>query len=297
MLLEGAAVDPTGTDGPRAGALARILAAEAGRLPEVERFRREVLRGRLVELGGVGDWIRRAWARQGEPTHLVTAPLGGRGSIYDGSGRPRRRPRLDPRRCPEGVHPRYRTLTLDYPGAGGVMDSVTVRAGGVLGQLRLIAQGLAERYGWQEAQATGFVLTGVAPAPALGTVGLSLGGVSAAHRIRLEVSSRLSPKQVAKLYQEARQHFRSEQLFGLPAETPRRALTAKHAELGVFAAQVNDGRSWGDALAEWNQEHSELRYWDLRTFTRDCRQAFERITGEPLAWRGPRGRTARKGRG
>lgn len=58
---------------------------------------------------------------------------------------------------------RYRELAYAVPGVAHVRRRRTA-VGGVLDDLGLISNRLAETYEWQAAQATTFVLTGIAPA-------------------------------------------------------------------------------------------------------------------------------------
>ncbi len=262
----------------RAFALARVLAAEAAQLPEVAAFRRNVLGGRLLRPEQIAAWIVRQTKTQGgklrRPTCYVRVPLSDSGELA--VWRPR-----------SGF--RYEVETLSYPpGTGAWTNTVPIRANTALACLKFIARQLERAFGWKEATAIAFALTDIPPVPTLGAVTLKRGSRRAADRIQLEVSPRLGPRQIAKLYSGAR----SGALFGREAspEKPCRALTKKHTELGVFAARVNDGRSWRDALKEWNTRNGRCRYNDVRTFTRDCRHAYQRITGDQLKWRGARNR-------
>jgi len=62
--------------------------------------------------------------------------------------------------------------------------------------------------------------------------------------------------------------------------------TPGEPDYAVFAGEVNDGRTWLDAMAEWNRRQPGNRAESVKNFRRDCRQAYERVTGERLRWKG-----------
>ncbi len=99
--------------------------------------------------------------------------------------------------------------------------------------------------------------------------------------MQLEVDLRVTPKDVMAFYADVRNEMLRHH------EGPRpRAITQGHAELAVFAEEVNDSRTWAEAMAEWNSRHEDWQYDEHRHFGRDCRKAYLRVTGEPLGWRG-----------
>jgi hypothetical protein len=71
-----------------------------------------------------------------------------------------------------------------------------------------------------------------------------------------------------------------------------RAVSEVVAAQAVFVAGVNDGRPWREAMRAWNKAHKEKTYSESRLFARDCRSAYERVTGRQLVWDGPRGKSA-----
>ena len=152
-----------------------------------------------------------------------------------------------------------------------------VSADSQLGRLKFVASALSHRHLWPEAEAVGFILSGTAPSPFLGCVTVRHEPRTA--RVTIEVDPRVRADEVLRLYKWARD----------PETTKARSLSEVHAELAVFAAERNDGREWSRVLAEWNQTHPGSLYPEPRNFIRDCRQAYERITGESLAWRRARG--------
>lgn len=251
----------------RAIALARILAGEAARNPLVESFRAECLRGQLLEPSRIKSWIEEREREQGEPARHVK-----RWERTDG----------------EQVKPPNRRLYgletwmefgevssgvfLQYPGG-----SAQVSADSELGRLKFTATALHHRFLWPEAEAVGFILSGTVPSPFFGSVRIR--NVPSTARITIEVDPRVPAQEVLRLYQWARE---SEPI------NPR-SLSELHAELAVFAFERNDGREWSHVLAEWNETHDDHSYGELSNFIRDCRKAYERVTGNSLEWKRKRG--------
>jgi hypothetical protein len=53
--------------------------------------------------------------------------------------------------------------------------------------------------------------------------------------------------------------------------------------LAVFAAQhADDERTWGKLLELWNEQHPGARREGIPNFTRDCHDAYFRVTGKKL---------------
>jgi hypothetical protein len=248
-----------------------IRALEAAQLEDVAAFRRQVLRGRLVRPSRVHAWLKRQ------------ARADARATRTHGPGT-------------------FGVLTV-FSSVEGKGLAVTTIRGGVLDLLALLGPSLEERFGWEPAHAMAWVLTGeTAPSPMLrGEVrwegGLRLGVGDRLRRetlaeITLRIHPRVRPVDVERFYSQVRARC----LEGEPART--RTVSPRRAELAVFAAKVNDGRSWEAAFAEWRRHHPEdyrSGFADpLQTFARDCRQAYQRVTGRPLAWKVPRGRPARR---
>jgi hypothetical protein len=244
-------------------ALADIMAIEAARLPAVQEFRSQVLRGRLLKPERIAAWMERQARKDGDPTRWeVVSP-----------GAPDARPVASQSSF-------FEFLPYASPDVSQTIHK-PVRAGGVLAELKGIAIALARRYSWTEELAVRFVLTGGIPLNRARYTTTSGGPYLAARMIELQVSPRLSPREVGGVFSAARRSV-------LGPSTRDRAITAARAELGVFGTGVNDGRSWLDAMTAWNRAHQERPYSDVRLFTRDVRQAYKRITGMDLPWIGRR---------
>src|SRR5262249_8651209 len=149
---------------------------------------------------------------------------------------------------------------------------VDINVGGDLGTLRAVARRLVKQHPtWSEADAVNFVLTDQVPPP------LSARIVSrqslrwpAASLLIMTVSPPVRPRDLAKLYSDARDEM-------LP-ETPRqRAPSALKIEAALFADERNDGRTWSSVLDEWNAARPDRPYGHWRQFARDCRHGYRAI--------------------
>ena len=111
-----------------------------------------------------------------------------------------------------------------------------------------------------------------------------------------ERPARVSAQTVAQLYSDYRTKYSTDYLT-IGAGAHSRSLKKKSAEIAVFAAENNDGRTWGDVMHDWNKKDQENRYSDVRLFTRDCRKAYARVTGAKLRWKRKRGAAGHKRKG
>ena len=252
----------------RAIALAQIRAAEAAGDPLVESFRSECLREGLLKPDRVKDWIEQREHEQGEPARYIKRWERANG---DRVSLPHRRSYPLETRLEYGDS--SNAIYLLYPGG-----SVQVSADSELGRLKLVANTLCHRYLWAEDEAVEFVLSGTVPRPFLGSAAIR--HAPRTPRITIEVDSRVSAEELLKLHKWARASLR----------TQARSLSELHANLAVFAAERNDGREWSRVLDEWNESNGDHPYSERSNFVRDCRKAYERITGGKLVWKRSRGR-------
>jgi hypothetical protein len=247
-------------------ALASILTVDARERDDVVAFRRVVLRGRLIRSHRVGKWIEARARKEGAPPPFVEAG--------------RLRPGVTFTRL------RVEYFDLDESDDTGEVSIrpryVHVVSGGVLDSLRVLADRLSSRYGWNPAYASRFVLTDEPPPLLRARVTLQgKAPFAATARITLDVSGRMTPDEVRALYVEARDK--------LAGPTRVRDLGEKAAELAVFAFEHRAGHRWADVMGIWNKRQPEWSYTDERRFNRDARQAFLRVTGDSLDWIGTEG--------
>lgn len=161
------------------------------------------------------------------------------------------------------------------------MSRTPVNAVGALVELATVAESLNRRYDWSEAWAATFVLTGTVP-PALianWTASEPWPWHKARRRMTITVRLDVQPSQLVEMYREKR----NEMLRGEPMQ---RAIGEHKARLAVFAARHSKGYTWGQTMRIWNRENPTTQFTSEPQFTRDSRDAFNRIMGEPLNWLG-----------
>jgi hypothetical protein len=188
----------------------------------VREFRADVLDGRLLSLNQVGHWIeQRAANRVGVPRSPA-----GRPEVAGEAAR--------------GVE----TLGYARPDSKW-MHRVVIEPGSVLARLRSIARRLADFYGWDEAQATVFVLTGVTPLThAIRATVSTSSPLLVRSRIKMSIDPSTTPREVADYYRRVRQ-----EAFGRI-----RRLGEKHARVAAFAARLPQAMDSKEQLKEWNDQ-------------------------------------------
>jgi hypothetical protein len=161
-----------------------------------------------------------------------------------------------------------------YGGSDDWAHAVPTCSDGVLERLRKLSERLSGEYGWQEAQATLFVLTGKVPFvdPIHVRLDMKSGSLYLRQRIVLDVDPTVSPLEVTKHYRLIR---------GRVVDRRSGKLSEKHLRLATFDAERPKGESWAKKLVEWNRtERPEWGYsTDRRRFARECLQARRRILG------------------
>ena len=146
-------------------------------------------------------------------------------------------------------------------------------------QLRSIAKDLVRLLGWQEAEATVFILTDLVPL--LPTFGITISPgpilmdedlqLNCLTRISLTVSPLSTPREVAKGYEK----IRATVLKGRA-----RALTEKHMHLAAYCASLFPlDRSH---MIEWNKVYPKWHYVRFSIFNRDALTARARLLDLPI---------------
>jgi hypothetical protein len=124
--------------------------------------------------------------------------------------------------------------------------------GSVLERLGAVGASLADRYGWDRAEAATFVLTRTAPsAPAVKAEVHRKLQFPALSKIILSIDLSTTPSEVAAIYGRLRARE-----FG---QSRLRRLDEKHTELAVFA-YAHRHQPIAEQLIEWNQRHKR-RWW------------------------------------
>lgn len=270
--------------------LARIIEAEAAALPEVQAFREQVLKDRLLPSpADVPGWIEAQAEREKTlPMGTITLRMTRRpdsSAWQDFAPVLRESAEILARQLESGKlppHIGFDSKSLSYVGMVSGEEwtrAVGVRLNGVLERLHDLARSLVSRCGWHEAAAVGFILAGASP----GIRRMTISGTRLRWpypklaRVVLTVDPRLKPEEVAKSYAQLRDSLYK------PGHRVR-PMKPERAHLAAFAVERNDGRTWEAIMAEWNAQGDGRRYKELRLFARDVRLAYRLLTGQELRW-------------
>ena len=254
--------------------LSRLAAEDARGEPGVRSFRKEVLNDRLIAPEDIEEWIKRQEKLDGPGTHWIEIPL-----------RPPHRLELDQKTGTFSVRPELklsvltessiRLRTLDYAALPDRwVRRVPTAAGGVLERLRLLTESLLNKYDWEHAAATIFVLSGLIPF--INTIALRSSWSTSNFKrrsVELSVDPAVSPAELAKLYRAYRQKIMSGRRL--------RRLSDKHLRLAAFLADRPD-ESWEKRFRSWNKSHPKWKYSQESNFRRDALKARERFVVNPL---------------
>ena len=264
----------------RQEAISAILAHDARLREDVQWYRKQVLKDRLLQPDEVEAWVKGQAEKDGTPTMWLEFPVP---STYrfelskDGIGvLP---PLTISKRKPLRTGNRRRKM-LRYLGLPSrIQRSKIVSSGGALDELRIISRDLSRKFPWDEAQGTLFVLTDWIPwvEAIRAETKLDL-FVPVAARIVLTIDPMLSPKQVADAYQKVRQDE-----MGVERH---RNLEAKHLHLAMFSVQRPGAETLKDSMQRWNgfcrkTKHPEWKYKpeQLTNFGRDLTRDPRRLLG------------------
>lgn len=258
-------VPKTNPQADQISARSMLLAREAGQLPEVQAFRRDVLNGRMLKPEEVETWVKTASKTDeaaDRPGGYVTVPQpkGAQVSFRD------KHLALEPDTLAGSPVVRLSSEFLAY----GVPESAWIRRtvaryGGILDRLRHLAESLERRYDWPEALGTLFVLTDMVPL--VSRVRQTVHGGSGRITFNIDVAT-VTPRQLAQFYGRTLARLRKGRRI--------RALTTKHLRLAVFAVERSE-KSWGRRFTEWNKEFPKWRYTAESNFRRDALQAERRL--------------------
>jgi hypothetical protein len=235
-----------------------LAAADAADDPGVIAFRADVLGGQLLPLDSVWDWVHEQRRLDGPATEYArhVVPQGWR--------------EHDP--VPVGAaYASSYSETLSYSAAGEpVVHYVPVSRDGVLYLLRQLSERLAPVYGWQQAQASTFVLTGYTPVVSM--LRMTTPRIPGPRqRVVLDVDPDVPPELVAAAFRRARS-----MMLGPRARPP----SLHGSELVVHAAE-RPGVEPRGLWRQWNDAHPERPYLELTAFRQALRDARRRVLGHP----------------
>lgn len=213
----------------------------------VRKFRSEALPSGLLALSEVPAWLRAQADREAAAV----------------ANRPR-----------AAIGPSTKLSTLSYA-IGGSRSTfrIVVRRGGTLDRMRAIATKLGAFYGWDEAQATTFVVTGIVPLVSAIRARVSVSSpLLVRSRITLTIAPSTTPREVADYYRRVRR-----EKFGRirrPAE--------RHAMLGAFAAGLSPDLDHVQQMKRWNLQCAQWKKtsWKFKhpsRFAREAQRAINRL--------------------
>jgi hypothetical protein len=235
-----AAISGDGPGTPRMRAISVVLAAQAGMLGEVSKFREEYLEGKLLPADQVLQWVTKQPENALPPVwYLSDVPLDRLTAVADGSY-------IIPRDVVAEVSKNTRLLFFATPKYEAAHEAIH-KTGGVLDTLRNVARELVEFYTpvapadehvpslWKPEHAVTFILTGYVPL------------------------------------------VTEQQYYGLPSR-PGRRQTAKTLELAAFVAVRDaEGVTPEEQFSEWNSLFPAWAYKDLPHFAYDGRESLRRL--------------------
>ena len=223
------------TNPPRIYVVGVLLGADAQQYAPVTAFREAHLPGGLLEQGErLETWL---WERaRAETCELVSG---------------------------------HTPLYLAYLDHHDQVEYVPYLQGGVLAELKELAQELHRRYGWHEEEATTFVCCGRVPVPEeFEEEVIEREPFGAASRIIMTVDPALSPAALASLYQELRKPLVGQR---------HRGLNDKHRSLAWHHARYHD-HTWQEQMRLWNEEQrAQWQYTEPWNFHRDSTWAARRL--------------------
>jgi len=255
----------------RSNVVSFLAAKEAAKDAEVQAFRTVILDGKLISMEEVKEWIQLQASKDGLHTWWLTnIPVSREYMVKEimqgtTSPPPPFQLKIPSKQVIEDCEIRF----LRYGEPSGEEWRVPTYYQGILERLRQLSEHLAQEYGWTEAEATLFVLTGAIP---------EISSIrDYAHYRRLPILSRLvlvvdptmSPREVADYYRQIRQRA---------VGARYRNLGEKHMELALFTISHQEEETWLDKMAEWNRTHpAKWKYEQVAYFRRDCLQAQKRL--------------------
>ncbi|MGD0778256.1 MAG: hypothetical protein ABSC05_36195 [Candidatus Solibacter sp.] len=255
----------------RQEAISSYVAMEARENTAVQQFRQTVLGGRILKIEEVEPWI----VRQSEEhpyRHAVIVRLSaGITPDCDQDGSYTLSPPLPEISRFQGLAP---VTFLEYPRAGSAwVQRIPAGPDGPLGALYKLSQSLAENYGWQRAQAIGFVLTDLTPEIPpymVSFAGHDLGGLA---RIQIVVDPFFTPAEVAQMYKRIRSQF-------LTGKT--KGLSEKHTRLAIQV--LHQPKLDQSCLRNWNQQYPKWAYREMKRFKKEALAAHRRLEAMVRGW-------------
>jgi hypothetical protein len=277
--------------------LAEFVADEASKDEAVQHFRRIQFGGGLLAWEHMEAWILEQAERDGYPTWWLSDLPVPRAyvtnELLEGTTSQVQPLEIDARQVIEKATFRKLAYTVppdvegrEIPTADGVLepdageqrfivgdDGMLVPLDrppkSVLEPLRRLSIRLTHEYGWDEAEATVFVLTGKTPVHSPITDTFQFRNLPAIPRVVLTIEVLASAAEVAKYYEQVRRDI-------IGSQTWHRDTLKKQIRLARFAATRPNNETWETRMAAWNQDPQHAR-WPIRqtsNFQRDYNRSL-----------------------
>ncbi len=259
----------------------KMLSSKAAEDLLVKRFRTEYLPDGLLAREDVEPWIKEQVRNEGrmityDEDNFITSrrreDSGPGGISY--SSQVEVKPPLPLSLSASSLEFRARVLNYRIPGASQSYSIRGIRKGGALANLRTVSKHLAHRYGWEEEQATVFVLTGepVVMSPIVVTIlafdASADPGPSSNRRIVMDIDSEVAPEMVKRVYSTQRKSLRQKDRY--------RSLSERVAKLVSFVLDHPDD-TWKERWTAWNHAYPQWKYETDASMAQIYRRAKKKL--------------------
>ena len=263
-----------------------LVAYEAGTMKDVEDFRRDVLKSKLLDVGQIVAWIKYTQKKDGKPTRWldgIELPADAKVGMIDG------KLQVDSFLVTEAIKIKGFSLKYWEP-EENMSASVYVTLEGILDRLRILSIKLADwNKCWTQEQAATFILTGQTPWVEFIEITAIVHPNNQhvmANKLLLSIDPRSSVDDVTSAFKWGRRQFFGDTGKSRTSEK-NQMLTLFYAKNWVYSANK---RSRRELVVEWNKICDEISGWNnhrtisdwkydpntgLGNFQRDAKSAYE----------------------
>ncbi|MGB9792513.1 MAG: hypothetical protein ACPLTR_08065 [Thermacetogeniaceae bacterium] len=249
-------------------AFSKAVAYKVAQIPHIKKFRREVLKGKLLQPEEMEAWIEEKRKQDGTPTRFLKIRAKDIAvSIDEKSWWPLKITPVFDEEDVIGVEHVY----LFYPSRNGGLKQVPINVDGILGRLKAVAVDIVTYHCtvWKEAEAVAFILTGRVPFLPKVRYKISFSSNGTPCWVTLNLDARTTPQELAKEYTKIRRR-----VMGSYHHKP---LSGKNLKLAEFTAERKEGLTWGQLMKKWNEEYPQWEYKNYRLFCRDAIGSINRL--------------------
>jgi hypothetical protein len=256
-------------------ALSELLAAVARNRPDVQEFRKRVLRGSLLKAVEVGPWIADLQEKEPALRTAVVVQLPREVNLRLRAGKPEFDSDVTIGSSDVLALHALEVIAYAKPGCQWV-QTLAIGFEGPLKELRDLCENLKDAYKWENYQASMFVLTDVVPLISRFRYQVNFAmSMRALSRVSLIVDPVITPRELAQQYKKIRASCQKPEI-GQGKRRPR-ALTQKHARLAVFAAGIPKAELDPSDMKTWNRKYPKWKYSLFKNFNRDWKVAQSRL--------------------